>query len=64
MLLVRLANQFRSYDLVFLGFFISHVPPSKMKDFLRLCYSALKPGSQHSFLAAYCSHELLQVVSS
>ena len=34
----------RVYDMVFFGFWLSHVPPDKLAPFLELVASALKPG--------------------
>jgi demethylmenaquinone methyltransferase/2-methoxy-6-polyprenyl-1,4-benzoquinol methylase len=44
------------YDLVFFGFWLSHVPPDGVADFLRKVYRATKP-SGHIFLVDSLPHQ-------
>eukprot|EP01132_Coremiostelium_polycephalum_P002097 gene2097-2584_t len=41
------------YDIVFLGFFISHIPPSLFQSFFAKCLSALKPNGKIIFVESY-----------
>ncbi|EGC39290.1 hypothetical protein DICPUDRAFT_27255, partial [Dictyostelium purpureum] len=42
-----------SYDIVFMGFFVSHVPPSLFESFFGKCRDALKPNGRIFFLDSY-----------
>ncbi|KAF2071254.1 hypothetical protein CYY_007436 [Polysphondylium violaceum] len=41
------------YDVVFLGFFISHIPPSLFQSFFEKCRKALKVGGKIIFVESY-----------
>ena len=54
----------RTYDCVFMGFFLSHVPPARFKSFWGMVGAALKPGGTTCFIDSGAGAAATEVVSA